>query len=174
MKAPPVRSFPAVAGRGARVLVLGSMPGEASLAARQYYAHPLNAFWRLAGDIFGAPRSLPYRARLRLLTSNGVALWDVLASCRRKGSSDSAIRRSSIMVNDIAGFLEKRPGIRKVLFNGAKAEECFRRYVLPGLRCAARLELARLPSTSPAYASMNYAAKLKAWRGALRSGRSRP
>ncbi len=163
----PVRSFPPSAGRSARILVLGSMPGAASLRAGRYYAHPRNSFWRIMLDVFG-PAGPGYAGRLALLKRNGVALWDVLGSCVRPGSSDSAIRRSSIRHNDIAGFLSARPGIRRVFFNGSKAEECFKRYVLPGLPPRfSYLEYLRLPSTSPAHARVPYAAKLKAWRLAL-------
>lgn len=164
-----VRSFAPVAGRGARVLVLGSMPGTASLAAGRYYAHPANSFWRVVRDALAGGRELDYAARLRLLKKNGIALWDVLASCVRPGSSDSAIKRSTMRVNDIRGLLDRRPGIGTLLFNGARAEDCFRRLVLPGLgRRADRLKLVRLPSTSPAHAVIPYAAKLRAWRQALR------
>ncbi len=143
------------------------MPGEASLRAGQYYAHPRNAFWLIMEDIFG-PAGPVYSRRLALLKRNGVALWDVLGSCVRPGSSDAAIRRSSIRHNDIAGFLSAHPGIERVVFNGSKAEECFRRRVLPDLPVRfSRLEYLRLPSTSPAYASVPYSAKLSAWRRAL-------
>lgn len=162
-----VRSFGPVVGKGARALILGSMPGEASLAARQYYAHPRNAFWRIMSAIFGAKEGLSYASRLRLLTGNGIALWDVLGSCARRGSSDSAIERSSMRPNDLAGFLPQHPGIRRVFFNGAKAEECYRRHVLASLPPGLEIEYRRLPSTSPAHAGVTGAAKLKAWRAAL-------
>ncbi len=166
-----VRSFAPVSGAGARVLVLGSMPGAASLAAGEYYAHPRNSFWPLMLDIFGARGPLPYAGRLALLRRNGVALWDVLASCVRPGSSDAAIRRATAEANDIGGFLLAHPRISLVCFNGAKAEECYRRHVLPFLPPApAGLRRRLLPSTSPAHASLSYAAKLRAWRRALLEG----
>ncbi len=163
-----LRSFPAVAGPGARILILGSMPGAASLKAGRYYAHPRNVFWRIILDIFRAQGDLPYRARLKLLKDNGIALWDVLRSCERPGSSDSAILLASIETNGFAEFFPRHPEITEILFNGAKAEECFRKYALPLLPPAcAGLRLRRLPSTSPAHASLAYPAKLKAWRKAL-------
>ncbi|MBI4350498.1 MAG: DNA-deoxyinosine glycosylase [Elusimicrobia bacterium] len=161
-----VRGFKPVVESAARVLILGSMPGRASLAAGQYYAHPRNAFRRLLGELLGFDPALPYAARLRLLKKNGIALWDVLGSCVRPGSLDSAIEKSSVVPNDLSAFLRRHPGIRRVLFNGSKAEECFNKYVLPSLPRAG-LEFRRLPSTSPAHASKPYPEKLKAWRRAL-------
>lgn len=163
-----VSSFPPEAGAGARVLILGSMPGRASLAAGQYYAHPRNLFWPIVSGILKMPASLPYRRRLARLKKARVALWDVLESCVRPGSSDSAIERGSVRPNDLAGLLRARPGIRTVLFNGAKAEECYRRYVAPSLPpSAARLKYARLPSTSPAHASLPRRRKYGIWKAAL-------
>lgn len=111
---------------------------------------------------------MPYAARLRLLKENHVALWDVLASCLRKGSADSSIKSCSVRVNDIRSFLAAHPGVKNVWFNGSKAEEYFLKRVLPSLGPrAAGLKLGRLPSTSPAHASWPYARKLAAWRRAL-------
>jgi len=157
------------------VLVLGSMPGVASLRAREYYAHPRNAFWRIVGDLFGIDPGAPYRERLAALLSEGIALWDVLGSCAREGSLDADIRESSIVANPFAAFLSRHAAIRTVCFNGAKAEASFRRYVLPGLaREGARLAFQRLPSTSPANASISYAAKLEAWRVAAVGASAHP
>ena len=162
-----VRSFPPVADRASRVLILGSMPGVASLRAGQYYAHPRNAFWRIMGELVGVDPSAAYEARLAGLLARGIALWDVLASCAREGSLDSEIDEASIVPNPFAGFLRAHPGIRTVCFNGAKAEASFRRHVLPDLaRERARLAFHRLPSTSPANAAIPYPKKLEAWRAA--------
>ncbi len=166
---PQVQGFPPIANAKARVLILGSMPGGASLAAGQYYAHGQNLFWRILGDITGAAPSLPYALRARALKFHQIALWDVLASCKRDGSLDSAIEEASIRANDFTAFYRVHPRIVRVFFNGAKAEACYRRYVLPGV--AAGLgpkSCARLPSTSPANASMSRAYKHKVWTQALR------
>lgn len=166
-----IRSFGPVADANARVLVLGSMPGAASLRAGQYYAHPRNAFWRIMGDLLGAPVPSPanYPERLRTLNRAGVALWDVLHSCTREGSLDADIDAASIRPNDFASFFRTHPGVRHVFFNGATAERCFRRHVLPALADSAtrRLRFQRLPSTSPAHAGVPYAEKLTAWRAVV-------
>lgn len=167
-----LEGFPPVATRDARVLVLGSMPGAASLRAAQYYAHPQNRFWPIMGALVGALPTLPYRQRLRRLTGAGIALWDVLAACEREGSLDSAIRDDTAEANDFAGFFTAHPRIRAVLFNGGKAEAAFRRLVLPSLPALA-LDCRRLPSTSPANASQPAAMKLAAWRDALRAAGAR-
>ncbi|MEG3789205.1 DNA-deoxyinosine glycosylase [Lysobacter sp. CCNWLW3] len=163
-----LRSFAPVAAADARVLVLGSMPGEASLAEARYYAHPHNRFWPIMGELVGAAPALPYEQRLQRLLDAGIALWDVLASCERVGSLDTAIRAPQ--ANDFAGFFAAHPRVATVLFNGAQAETSFRRLVLPGL-AAPLPALRRLPSTSPANASHRPEAKLTAWReGLLEAG----
>jgi hypoxanthine-DNA glycosylase len=162
-----VRSFPPAAGPGAKALILGSMPGAASLAAGQYYAHPRNLFWPIMTELLGASGPLPYEARLRLLRRAGIALWDVLESCVRPGSSDSDIERATMRPNAVASFLRARPSIKYVFFNGSKAEECFRRYVLPSLPPGSGIKYARLPSTSPAHAALSRRRKLAAWKTAL-------
>lgn len=159
---PLLQGFPPVVGDGARVLVLGSMPGQASLAAQEYYAYKQNAFWRIMGDLVGAKPELPYAQRLERLKSAGIALWDVMAACERQGSLDADIVASSIQANDFAGFFATYPGISRVFFNGASAETSFRRLVLPALADRG-LHLTRLPSTSPAHAASSYADKLAAW-----------
>ena len=159
----PLHSFSPVADVRARVLILGSMPGKLSLQAQQYYAHPRNAFWPILGDLVGAGPDLPYAARLQVLKANGIALWDVLQSCCREGSLDSAIDDTSIIANDFVWFHQIHPNITHVFFNGAKAEACYRKHVLPGLDAAARLHYQRLPSTSPAHAALSQMQKLKAW-----------
>lgn len=170
-RAERLEAFPPVAAPGARVLILGSMPGEASLAAQQYYAHPRNAFWPIMGALLGFDPALPYADRLRRLTAAGVALWDVLAACRRVGSLDAAIEGDSIEPNDFAGFLAGHPEIVRIAFNGAAAETLFRRHVLPQLGPSAHtIEHVRLPSTSPAHASKGFADKLVAWRGIVGQG----
>jgi hypoxanthine-DNA glycosylase len=173
---PHVQSFAPIEDAKARVLILGSMPGKASLAAGQYYAHPQNLFWRILGEITGVGPALPYEARARALKSRGIALWDVLESCAREGSLDSAIDDATIGANDFARFYRAHPRIAHVFFNGAKADACYRKHVLPLLGDApAPLGYHRLPSTSPANASMSRAYKQRVWKQALRlalTGRS--
>ena len=161
---PTLLGLPPIAGADACVLILGSMPGAASLQAGQYYAHPQNRFWPFMGALVGAHSILPYSDRVLRLRAAGIALWDVIALCRRKGSMDSAIRDE--VANDFDGFLAAHPGIGSVLFNGAKAHDSFVRGVLPALG-PCELKLQRLPSTSPANASQRDTVKLAAWRAAL-------
>jgi double-stranded uracil-DNA glycosylase len=166
---PQVQSFPPIADAKARILILGSMPGEASLAAGQYYAHAQNLFWRILGETTGAAPSLPYAARAKALKSCGIALWDVLQSCVREGSLDSAIDDASIRANDFVSFYRAYPRIAQVFFNGAKAEATYRKRVLPLLAHGfGPQRYSRLPSTSPANASMSLAYKHRVWREALR------
>ena len=163
MRKPRIRSFPPIARRDARVLVLGSMPGRASLAAGRYYAHPQNAFWRIATALLGIPPDASYQARVRALKAARIALWDVLHSCVREGSLDTRIEEE--LANDFAAFFRTHARITHVFFNGAKAEASYRRHVLAEMTVA--LTYARLPSTSPAHASLPFARKLKAWRAIL-------
>lgn len=157
-----IQGFPPVAGVGARLLILGSMPGKASLQADQYYAHPRNAFWRIMGDLLGAGPDLPYPQRLDKLTAAGVALWDVIAACERKSSLDADIVGATVCPNDFSAFFAVHRNIDCIFFNGGAAEASFRRLVLPGLNGPQR-RLRRLPSTSPAHAASTYADKLAAW-----------
>ena len=139
------------------------MPGAASLRAAQYYAHPHNAFWPIMGELFGAGPDIAYEKRILLLKYAGLALWDVMASCVREGSLDADIDEASIVPNDFSAFFDAHSQIEQVFFNGAKAEACFRRYVSPQLSDRG-LKLTRLPSTSPAHASLSLPQKLRAWR----------
>jgi len=144
------------------------MPGSASLAAGQYYAHAQNLFWRILGEVTGADPATPYAARSRALKSRGIALWDVLASCIREGSLDSAIDNASVRANDFATFYRAHPRVVHVFFNGAKAEACYRKHVLPWLAAGpAASGYRRLPSTSPANASISREHKQRVWKQAL-------
>ena len=164
----PCRSFAPIADARARVLILGSMPGAASLAAREYYAHPQNLLWRILGEMTGADPALSYASRTRALKSCGIALWDVLAACAREGSLDSAIDDATIVPNDFAAFYRGHKRIAHIFFNGAKAEACYRKYVLPRLADEpGPRSYTRLPSTSPAHASMTRAHKEDFWKHAL-------
>jgi TDG/mug DNA glycosylase family protein len=158
-----ISGFPPVVGERPRVLILGSMPSEKSLADSEYYAHPRNAFWRIMADLFDIDRDLPYADRLNRLRECRIALWDVLASCERPGSLDSNI--SNAQPNDFAGLLARHPTIGSVFFNGRRAEDEFRRNVRPTLGAIGdALEYRGLPSTSPANAARSYGQKLADWR----------
>jgi double-stranded uracil-DNA glycosylase len=143
------------------------MPSEASLAAGQYYAYRHNQFWRIAGKICGFDPAAPYARRKAALKTVGIALWDVVESCARKGSLDSSIVADSIQVNDFAAFLRRHPQIRRICFNGRKAESAWRRHVLGQLPPERKFEYRLLPSTSPANAGMSYLRKLRVWRSAI-------
>lgn len=163
-----LEGFPPIVGAHPHTLILGSMPGTASLTAGRYYAHPRNAFWPIVAVSFGFDPTLPYDERTAHLTRHGYALWDVLGTCRRNGSLDSAIDRASMQTNDFEHFLVEHPAVIRILFNGGTAEQIFKRHVLSTLSARARLTLHRLPSTSPANASQSFASKLDAWREHLR------
>jgi hypoxanthine-DNA glycosylase len=157
--------FPPIVGKRPRTLLLGSLPGQRSLQAQQYYAHPQNAFWRIIAQLFGVALPLPYKRRVKILTDHHIALWDVLAAAVRPGSLDSAIVHASVRSNDFATFFRAHPQIRSVFFNGRKAEAMYRRFVLPQLGQefdGIRYEC--LPSTSPAHAGMTFAKKLERWK----------
>ena len=166
MTNPVIQSFPPIADAWATRLILGSMPGAASLAASQYYAHPQNAFWRIIGELLGFALDARYADRVQALRSAGIAVWDVLQCCERTGSLDSAILRRSEVANDFETFRQQHPGVRTVVFNGATAEAAFRRHCR-ALLDDPQLTFVRLPSTSPAHASLRFDAKLTAWRAAL-------
>jgi hypoxanthine-DNA glycosylase len=161
-------SFAALARADARTVVLGSMPGAASLAATEYYAHPQNQFWPIMQAICGAGRALPYALRLERLAEGRIALWDVLQSCVRPGSLDSAIEASSAEPNDIPALLRSHREIACICCNGATAHRELLRHFGPLLqRDFARVAIVKLPSTSPAHAGMRLAQKLAAWKAAL-------
>ena len=158
-----VRGFAPIEAPGARILVLGTMPGIASLEAQQYYAHPRNAFWRITGELFAFDAGAPYAERAAQLARAGVVVWDVLQGCVRPGSLDAAIERGSEIPNDIVGLLARQPGITRIGLNGGTAARLFRRHIEPQL-AADNLELLALPSTSPAHAGQSFEQKLAAWR----------
>lgn len=159
-----VSSFLPVARPDARVLILGSMPGIASLEARRYYAHPRNAFWPIMSDLCGFDLALPYEQRLQRAQDAGLALWDVLASCARPGSLDSAIETDSIRTNDFDQFFADHRSVNAVFCNGATAFKLFKQRVMPGILVRhPDLSVQQLPSTSPAHASMKLAEKRDVW-----------
>ena len=159
MTTPLLEGFPPVVDDGARLLILGSFPSVQSLATRQYYGNPRNAFWPITSALFGFDALAVYETRLAALQSAGVALWDVLYKCRRTGSSDAKIDPKSLVVNDFSQLFNAYPCIRRVYFNGQTAHKLFRRLV----HIDAQLSYLLLPSTSPARA-MPAGQKLDAWR----------
>jgi hypoxanthine-DNA glycosylase len=163
-----VSSFDPIENPTSRVLILGSMPGKVSLRAEQYYAHPQNAFWKILGGLFDFDPNSSYESRVTCLRDHGIALWDVMQSCVRGSSLDSDIEESSIIANPFGDFLAVHLEIQTICFNGAKAEASWRRHVLPTLQ-EGDIAYHRLPSTSPANASISYDTKLDAWRSALGS-----
>ncbi|MEM1261236.1 MAG: DNA-deoxyinosine glycosylase [Pseudomonadota bacterium] len=157
--------FAAVSGPEPRVLILGSLPGTASIAAQRYYAHPRNAFWPIVGTILGIPTDAPYDERVRCLTAAHIALWDVVRAAVRPGSLDSAIRAETVEPNPISPWLAARPTVQAVLLNGGKAATLFERHVIRGTSPPFAIE--QVPSTSPAYAAMSAADKQSHWQAAL-------
>ena len=150
-----------VASREARLLVLGSFPGAASLAAQQYYAHPRNQFWPIVGALWGIDlAAFTYQRRVAEARRRGLAIWDVYAACRREGSLDSAIEAAE--PNDIAALARRLPRLAAIAHNGGESARSMR------LTAALGLPVLRLPSTSPAHASWSFDRKLDAWREAFR------
>jgi double-stranded uracil-DNA glycosylase len=152
-------SFPPLVSLRPKVLILGSMPGVRSLQAAEYYAHPQNAFWKIMSALFNMPAE-GYAQKTAIITQNNLALWDVLKSCEREGSLDTAIRNAEI--NDFKGFFAQYPSITHVFFNGGKAETEFMRRVAPALENVPILR--RLPSTSPAHAGLSFKDKMALWK----------
>lgn len=159
-----IKSFNVLGDSSARILVLGSMPGVRSLEKQQYYGHPRNAFWRIIAELFNANKPLDYEQGQRILQREGIAVWDVLRSCRRPGSLDAAIEKTSMEMNDFIAFFELFKHIRYVFFNGGTAERLYKQHVWQGLPAEYReFNYQKLPSTSPAYAAMSYESKLARW-----------
>jgi len=162
------QGLPAVAGPDTRLLILGSLPGEVSLARRQYYGHPQNQFWRLMGEVLDEPLApLAYEDRLARLAARGVGLWDVVARARRQGSLDAALREAE--ANDLEAFVGGLPQLRAVGFNGGVSAR-IGQAALAGQ--AGRLALIPLPSSSPAFAGMSFAAKAERWKTLTRFARA--
>jgi hypoxanthine-DNA glycosylase len=159
------QGLPPIWAPDARVLILGSMPGEESIRQGQYYAHPRNAFWPIMGALIGAGPDIPYADRVERLRMRRIALWDVVQRCRRAGRLDSAIDPQSVHPNDIADLLSRCPEIRRIFFNGRTAQGLFRRHVEPGaISPESTIKGTYLPSTSPAHAMASFPAKLASWR----------
>jgi hypoxanthine-DNA glycosylase len=160
-----IDGFAPIVSGNARVLILGTMPSEASLLRQQYYGHPRNAFWPIMSELFGSDPGLCYQRRKELLINNGIAVWDVLESCHRLGSLDSNIKLATIRANDFTGFFSEYKGIKRVFFNGRMAEKLYQKRVLPILNHRfSYLQYQCLPSTSPANASLKFEQKIEAWK----------
>lgn len=160
--APPVLTGLApVLDKKTRILLLGSFPGAASLAAQQYYGHPQNQFWKLLSTVLEVDLvAMPYPQRLKALLENNIGVWDVIAACERSGSLDSAIRNAQH--NDFAPLKKRCPNLKRVCFNGktsGKSENAF---------AEAGFETLVLPSSSPAHATWSFARKLEVWRNIVK------
>jgi hypoxanthine-DNA glycosylase len=152
--------MPPVGSGDARLLILGSLPGEASLRAQRYYAHPQNQFWRLLGSAIGEDLSaMTYDDRLARLAARGIALWDVVGEARRLGSLDGSIRGAT--PNRLADYVATHPRLQAIAFNGKTAAR-LGRTALAGLGAA--IQLIDLPSSSPAF-TIPFAGKLAKWSG---------
>lgn len=167
--------FPPIVGESPRILVLGSMPSEASIAAGEYYAHRANRFWPLMARLFPEAAddltSSDYVRRTAALRRVGVALWDTIGTCEREGSSDSRIRRAE--PNDLAKFLRECPSLTHVILNGRKSEAVWRRHAEAEVLLQRPDLIVRVcPSTSPANAALRLDDLVAAWRSALASGKS--
>jgi hypoxanthine-DNA glycosylase len=158
--------FPPIARADARILILGSLPGQRSLQEARYYAHRQNTFWRIMAELTGA--SGDYEHRCQALLEHGIALWDVLRASVRPGSLDADIRLKTAQANDFKELFETHASIVNVYFNGQKAAQLYRRLVTAGKPDTTR-KYRTLPSTSPAHAAMSYQDKLAQWRAALAS-----
>jgi len=155
--------FPPVAGDNPEILILGSLPGVASIRQQQYYAHPRNAFWRILQALFGIDAGAPYLERCEQVKSARLAIWDVCHSAHRPGSLDSAIMADTVVTNDINGLLLRYPSIQIIGLNGGAAARLFKKHV----RLERQTQILALPSTSPAHAAMPYAKKLEKWAALL-------
>ncbi|MFA0923965.1 DNA-deoxyinosine glycosylase [Xanthomonas fragariae] len=163
-KSTTLQCLPAHIRSDCRTLVLGSMPGNASLEAGSYYAHPRNRFWPLMQVLLHIDASAAYPTRLHTLAERGVGLWDVIGQCERRGSLDTAIVPGSIVVNPFASLLATLPQLRAVVCNGAAAAQAWRRHVQPLLPVELRtVPLWALPSTSPANAAWSLPRLCEAW-----------
>lgn len=170
--AAPIQGFSPIIGSRPHSLILGSIPGVASLKAQQYYAHPRNAFWPIISDFLHLEPNFDYASRCHALQAAGFALWDVLESCVRPGSLDSAIDKKSEQQIPLLDLLARYPSIHTLLFNGQKSYQVFTRTWQRDLQDK-NYQFFALPSTSPANARLSYAEKRTRWFTALQSARAR-
>lgn len=158
-----IKSFAPALTTECHTLILGTVPGAASLRKQQYYGYLHNPFWPILGEVFAFDHALPYAERLETLNRHGVGLWSIVKQCERRGSLDSSIRKPEF--NDLAGLLLSYPKLKKICLDGKSTEKFFRRYQkgnqLP------EIALFVLPSASPAHAALSYQEKLAKWRNHL-------
>jgi hypoxanthine-DNA glycosylase len=158
------QGFTYIAQTNANVLILGSMPSQLSLEKQQYYAHPRNSFWAIMARLLEFDINTDYAEKLLALQRYKIALWDVIASCQRRGSLDSNIEKDSIIINDFGQFFEQHRAIEHIFFNGNTASQEYSKRVLPYLKPHWQsVPCTRLPSSSPAMASLNLEQKILAW-----------
>ena len=156
---PTVEGLNPIIDNNARILILGSIPSTESLRKSEYYANPKNQFWRVIFSIFDSVLETSYMAKTSFLLGKRIALWDVIRSCDREGSSDSKITKISI--NNFNSILETYPKIKHLCFNGQKAFTIFQKRVK--LNASSQITLTALPSSSPANARMSVEAKIRKW-----------
>ncbi len=167
-----IAGFPPIAAEDSKILILGSMPSQMSLQKQQYYGHQRNAFWPIMLTLLNKDPELSYRQRQQLLIQHKIAVWDVLQSCYREGSLDTAIKMDTITVNDFHDFFCTHEKLKLVCFNGAKAEALYNKHVMPAIKPDfSSLKYIRLPSTSPAHAAMNLQQKTTIWMNSLKEYR---
>lgn len=144
-----------------KVLVLGSLPGQASLAAQQYYAHPRNSFWPIMSELFHINTN-DYDERLAQLKAADIGLWDVYANAVRPGSLDAAIEQKTAVLNDFSEIKNHCPALALIACNGKKAFEVFSKKIWSTI-ASEQVKVLAMPSTSPAYAAMSFEQKLSCW-----------
>lgn len=154
-------SFPVIINEEAEILILGSLPGDLSIAKQAYYAHPQNRFWKLMAKLFNRELSISYSDRVQLLQENRIALWDVCKTAYREGSMDTAIQ--DVEANAIHELISSYPKLKKIVFNGQKAMKLYDKH----LNRVDELSYYCMPSTSPANASYNLERLMESWREVL-------
>lgn len=159
-----VHSIEPIIGRDPRIIILGSMPGIISINAAEYYANPRNIFWIVMAELFAIDIDCDYQAKVQQLRDLPIILWDTLKSCHREGSLDSKILNADIQPNDIAALLKQYPTVQAIAFNGAASARYFDRLIKPQLLDDLRIDLLKMPSTSPANAGMKLEQKIELWR----------
>lgn len=161
------KSFPPIIGDNAKVLILGSLPGDVSLGAQEYYANKNNAFWGIMEQLFNIDRQWSYSRRLQSLQLKGIALWDVIESGEREGSLDSAIKHDSLSANRFDNLFQQYPALNTICLNGGTVNTLFKRHVLRKQTLPESIHICVLPSTSPANARLNFQQKLEKWQEVL-------